>query len=70
MNIGLYSWYKQYNNSRILKDSLAISDGDNTNYPFVLLVKKLNDAGHKVSTIDTEDLKYYNKIYKCYSCLS
>lgn len=63
MKIGFYSWYNVHNNNKLLSDfSTSEFGGDNTNYPLALLVQKLKEQGHEVSTIDTDDLDSYDKI--------
>jgi len=36
--------------------------GDNLNYPFVLLASKLKKMGHRVATIDTDDINKFDAI--------
>ena len=61
MYIGFYNYYKEYNNSRMLTDSSS-PIGDNLNYPLVLLCEKLKAMGHKVATLDTDDVKKFDAI--------
>ncbi len=61
MYIGFYNYYKEYNNGRMLTDSSS-PIGDNLNYPFVLLCEKLKVMGHKVATLDIDDVKKFDVI--------
>lgn len=63
MKIGLYSWYRIFNKNRMLENFKTSDFGaDNSNYNAALFVKRLLEQGHQVSTIDTEELKVYDKI--------
>ena len=62
MNIGFYSYYKVHNNNRMLSVPFVEDGGGDTNYPVVMLAKKLRDSGHTVSTIDTGDIHGYDKV--------
>jgi hypothetical protein len=46
----------------MVSDPSALTGGGDTNYPIVLLANLLKEKGHSVSTIDTENIKSYDKI--------
>lgn len=61
MYIGFYSYHKVYNKNRLINDpSSAI--GDDLMYPFFLLAEKLKALGHKVATIDTDDIEKFDAV--------
>src|SRR3989344_6496018 len=61
MYIGFYNHHKIHNkNNMLTKPDAAI--GDNLNYPFVLLASKLKKMGHRVATIDTDDINKFDAI--------
>lgn len=63
MNIGFYAAQETFNNNLLVTTGPESDWGsDTSNLPFVLLVNKLRDAGHAVSTIDTGILSEYDKI--------
>src|SRR3989344_1211952 len=64
MYIGFfYSYHRIYNKNRLLTDpNSPIGIGDDLMYPFFLLAKKLKALGHKVATIDTDDIKKFDVV--------
>ena len=59
MYLGFYSFYKNYNRNRMFTDpSSAI--GDDLMYPLVYLGRRLAELGHKVATLDTDDLEKFD----------
>ena len=61
MYIGFYNYHTSYNrNVMLTQPKTAI--GDNLNWPFVLLAQKLKAQGHRVATIDTDNLKNFDVV--------
>ena len=52
---------KQFNKNKMFLDASS-PIGDNLMYPFFYLGKRLEKMGHKVSTIDTDDIKKFDAI--------
>lgn len=61
MYIGFYNNTKQFNKNRMFTNSL-LPVGDDLMYPFVYLRQQLKKLGHKVATIDTDDVKKFDAI--------
>ena len=61
MYIGFYSYHTFYNKNRLLNDPSS-PIGDDLMYPFFLLGKKLEALGHKVSTVDMDDISKFDAI--------
>jgi hypothetical protein len=59
MHIGFFNYYEVYNNNRMFMDASS-PIGDDLNYPFVYLGQRITEAGHRVSTIDTDDLDSFD----------
>jgi hypothetical protein len=63
VNVGFYNYYENCNKNRMFEDPSAHTVGDNLTYPFVHLFKTAVDAGINISTIDTNLLESYDKIF-------
>ena len=61
MYLGLYNFYNEYNKNKMLIDASS-PIGDDLAYPFVFLGKYLNERGHRVNTIDMDELKNFDAI--------
>jgi len=61
MYIGFYNYYKVYNKNRMLKDKSS-PIGDVLMYPFVYLGECLLKKGHRVNTIDMDNIKKFNAV--------
>lgn len=61
MYLGFYNFYRSYNGNRMFTDPSS-PIGDELGYPTFYLAKKLSELGHRVSTIDTDDLKKFDAI--------
>jgi len=61
MYIGFYNYYKVYNKNRMLKDKSS-PIGDDLMYPFVYLGGCLLKKGHRVNTIDMDNIKKFNAV--------
>lgn len=61
MHIGFFNYYEIYNNNRMFNDASS-PIGDDLNYPFVFLGRRLKEAGHRASTIDSDELDSFDII--------
>jgi len=61
MNLGFYSFYKQYNKNQMFLNASA-EIGDDLIYPFVYLGQYLKELGHDVATIDTAPLESFDAV--------
>jgi hypothetical protein len=59
--IGFYNYYEIYNNNRMFYDPNA-SIGDDLLYPFVYLREYLVSNGHKINTIDMDNIKNFDAV--------
>lgn len=62
MNLGFWYFYTFYNKNRMFKESVS-TVGDNLNYPMFYLGQHLTKLGHKVNTIDMDDLSKFDKVF-------
>lgn len=61
MYVGFYNYYKYCNKNRILTDPNGPpGSGDETMYGFVMAVQRLQALGHKVATLDMDDLEKFD----------
>lgn len=61
MYIGFYNYYNIYNNN-IMFTNPNSPIGDNLMYPFVYLGQFLMKNGHKINTIDVDDIRNFDAI--------
>ena len=61
MYIGFYNYYKYYNKNRMFKDKSS-PIGDDLMYPFVYLGEYLIKKGHKINTIDMDNIGNFDAI--------
>lgn len=61
MYLGLYNFYNEYNKNKMLTDPSS-PIGDDLSYPFLYLGKYLKENGHRVNTIDMDELKNFDAI--------
>lgn len=61
MYIGFFSNHKVYNNNKLITDPSSLI-GDDLMYPFVLLAQRLKELGHKVATIDTDNIEKFDAV--------
>src|SRR5579863_1072634 len=59
MYVGFYNFYPHYNANRMFTDPSS-PIGDDLMYPFVYTGKRLRELGHKVATLDTDDLNKFD----------
>ena len=59
MYLGFYSFYKHYNKNRLLTDPSS-PIGDDLMYPFVFAGKRLRELGHRVATLDMDDIEKFD----------
>ncbi len=59
MRVGFFNYYEVYNNNRMFTDKDA-PIGDDLLYPNVYLRQYFVEKGHRVDTIDTDDLKNFD----------
>ena len=59
MYLGFYSFYKHYNRNRMLDDPTG-PIGDNIMYGFYFAGQRLRELGHKVATLDMDDLEKFD----------
>jgi hypothetical protein len=57
--LGFYNFYRHYNGNRMFTDPTS-PIGDNLMYPFVHLGQRLRALGHRVATLDVEDLSQFD----------
>jgi hypothetical protein len=61
MYLGFYNFYRSYNNNRMFTDPSS-PIGDDLAYPTVFLGRYLTSLGHRVATIDTDDLSRFDAV--------
>ena len=61
MNIGFYNTYREYNKNKMFQ-SPSSPIGDDLMYPFFYLSQQLKKNGHRVTTIDTDELKNFDAV--------
>jgi len=61
MYIGFYNYYNIYNNNIMITNPNS-PIGDNLMYPFVYLGQFLMKNGHKINTIDVDDIRNFDAI--------
>jgi len=61
MYIGFYNYTKQFNKNKMFLDASS-PIGDDLMYPFFYLGQQLEKMGHKVGTIDMDDIKKFDAI--------
>lgn len=61
MYLGFYNFYKEYNKNRMFTD-VSSPIGDDLMEPFFCLGQQLNKKGHKVSTIDMDEIKKFDAV--------
>jgi hypothetical protein len=59
MYLGFYNFYKSYNGNRMFTDPSS-PIGDNLGYPMVHLGQRLRALGHRVATLDMDDLSKFD----------
>jgi len=61
MYIGFFNYYEAYNKNRMFANASSLI-GDNLMYPFVYLGKYLVKNGHRINTIDLDNIKNFDAI--------
>jgi alpha(1,3/1,4) fucosyltransferase len=61
MYLGFYNFYRAYNANRMFTDASS-PIGDDLGYPTVYLGRRLSELGHRVATIDTDDLQRFDAV--------
>ncbi len=61
MYLGFYNFYRSYNRNRMFTDASS-PIGDDLGYPTYYLAQKLRELGHRVATIDTDDLEKFDAV--------
>ncbi len=61
MYLGFYNFYPAYNQNRMFTDPSS-PIGDDLGYPSVYLGQRLTALGHRVATIDTDDLRRFDAV--------
>ncbi len=61
MYLGFYNFYPAYNQNRMFTDPSS-PIGDDLAYPSVYLGQRLTALGHRVATIDTDDLRRFDAV--------
>jgi len=61
MYIGFFNYYEVYNKNRMFIDNSS-PIGDDLMYPFVYLGEHLVRKGHKISTIDMDNIEHFDAI--------
>jgi alpha(1,3/1,4) fucosyltransferase len=61
MYLGFYNFYKHYNGNRMFTDPSS-PIGDDLGYPAVYMGRRLRELGHRVATIDTDDLQRFDAV--------
>lgn len=59
MYLGFYSFYKHYNQNRLLRDPSG-PIGDDVMYGFVVAGQRLRELGHQVATLDMDALEKFD----------
>ncbi|OGZ72286.1 MAG: hypothetical protein A2908_04070 [Candidatus Staskawiczbacteria bacterium RIFCSPLOWO2_01_FULL_38_12b] len=62
MYIGFYTNTKQFNQNKLFADSSHLPIGDDLLYPFFYISEQLKKMGHRVSTIDMDDLEKFDAV--------
>jgi alpha(1,3/1,4) fucosyltransferase len=62
MNFGFWNFYTFYNKNRMFTETRSLV-GDELAYPTFHLGKKLRELGHEVSTLDMQELSWFDKIF-------
>jgi hypothetical protein len=61
MYLGFYNFYSNYNGNRMFTDP-ASPIGDDLGYPTVRLGQRVRELGHRIATIDTDDLDKFDAV--------
>lgn len=61
MYLGFYNFYHSYNGNRMFTDPSS-PIGDDLGYPTFYLGQKLKELGHRVATIDTDNLAKFDAV--------
>ena len=61
MYLGFYNYYPYYNGNRMFTDPSS-PIGDELGYPAVYMGRRLRELGHRVATIDTDDLQRFDAV--------
>lgn len=61
MYLGFYNFYRSYNGNRMFTDPSS-PIGDELGFPTFYLAQKLKELGHRVATIDTDDLDKFDAV--------
>ncbi|MEO6035913.1 MAG: glycosyltransferase family 10 [Verrucomicrobiota bacterium] len=61
MYLGFYNFYRSYNRNRMFTDPSS-PIGEDLGFPTYYLAQKLKELGHRVATIDTDDLEKFDAV--------